>query len=412
MQIKDFTAAGKEQPTLTLKLGPAEVGRFEHVFRRVFYGRDSCRGHIESGGAGLRAVVQDAEGDVVALTAPDSVNLNALTADMLAVACARTGKHKLSDRHIIAGLVCMGRFFSPPHKVSLLDAATKHFDQGASGDHRYEARLLALCAMQLAQRTPEITRRATELFGHSTSIKKRFRQIVNYQLALASFHTYEDKGYSSALDYLSKIPKPRLDCEIDAWLGRRGAQRALLLYLLAQAQRAVILAHRKPHDAAGVEASRAEFSEVVAKVERLADHWAYRRLGHSLGEVRWRLYSAKAAFAYIRHESSPDAVADGKAATQIAPYALAAKSNLATLLVLEAEKVTDASERERKLRQPLALFRQLEETGWDPGYVHYRLLHITRVLGDFAEAERHAQVALNPEHRDVHIPHSIAKSNY
>ena len=43
----------------------------------------------------------------------------------------------------------------------------------------------------------------------------------------------------------------------------------------------------------------------------------------------------------------------------------------------------------------------LVETGWDPGFVNFRLAIMARVLGDFERAKAYADRAANPIIRDV-----------
>ncbi len=125
------------------------------------------------------------------------------------------------------------------------------------------------------------------------------------------------------------------------------------------------------------------------------------RLGRSVRDIQWRLLNARIAAAYIRKESTEEVIEHARRAVRIAPYALDVKANLGVLLMYQAAGETGEKQKEL-LSEARGIFAELGETGWDPGFVHYRLAQLDRVAGDFADAQRHAVIASRPDMRDVH----------
>jgi hypothetical protein len=62
---------------------------------------------------------------------------------------------------------------------------------------------------------------------------------------------------------------------------------------------------------------------------------------------------------------------------------------------------TALEKRDGYFNEALEIFTRLESTGWDPGYVQYRLAQLNRIRGDFRTAKQHAECARSLETRDV-----------
>jgi hypothetical protein len=109
--------------------------------------------------------------------------------------------------------------------------------------------------------------------------------------------------------------------------------------------------------------------------------------------------NARIQFALSMRDPTEPVLDEAGRAVLFAPYALDVKANLGSLQLHMAAK--GGPDRALWLNRARDTFKELETTGWDKGFVHYRLATIERVRGNFDIARHHLEVAKDPGVRDV-----------
>ena len=98
---------------------------------------------------------------------------------------------------------------------------------------------------------------------------------------------------------------------------------------------------------------------------------------------------------------------------RIDPLNLPLRANLGSLRLLEAQKAEEQNsyeERDRLLKDAETIFLRLKETGWDPGFVAYRLGRINRGQGKFEEAIKYQEAAKDKDVARTRIQAEIERA--
>lgn len=405
-----FQAPNPNRETVNIKIGPAEVKRAEQLLNRLFSWGHIYKLQMFSSDGNYYLSMDSRSGIELYLKLENfDEDLEQAVTQILAITGTRGGASSPENKELVAGLLTMSRFFVSPFKTEFLRNAIEHFDRASVwSSMRIKAQLLSLCSLQLSQSSPTETKKETQkriaMLQKDPSILKQFHSILNYQSALAEFYTYRPDGYKESKKLFSQIKKPRFFTKLRARLGMSPQKRKLLLYLLAQTNLAIVIAHITTTNKKEQDSLDQELKETLRTVEQSMSSFGYSGLGSALKDVYWRLLNAQICQASIRHESNEEMIARAHQALSIAPYALDVKANLGNLLKLEATKLEDERKRNEYIKEAQNIFIELAETGWDPGYVHYRLAEIYYIQGDRTKALEHVEKASDPSVRDVYEP--------
>lgn len=405
-----FQASNPDRETVNLKLGPAEIKQVERLWNRLFsWGRVYRLRMLWIDGKYYLSMESKAGIELYHKLENLDEDLERAVTRVLAITGTRGGANSPANQELVAGLLTMSRFFVSPFKTEYLKNAIENFDRASVWPTlRPKAQLLALCCLQLSQSSPTKTQTETRKriakLQEDPSILKKYHPILNYQQALAEFYTYTSDGYKESERLFKAIEKPNFFARLGAKVGFASQKRKLLLYLLAQANLAIMLAHIIPTNDEEQNRLDCELKETLKMAEQSMNTFGYKSLASALKDVHWRLLNAPVARAYNRRESNEEVITQARQALSIAPYALDVKANLGTLYTLESDKQTDVEKRNEYLKKAQDVFFELSETGWDPGYVYYRIAKICYIKGDDDEALRYAKKAKDPSIRDVYKP--------
>lgn len=396
-----FQNTNLDRETINLKLGPAEIQQAEKFFYRFFLRGPIYKLYFIRINGECSISMESKKGVVFHQELANlEEDLEQTVIRALAIASTRSGVDAEANQELVVGLLTMSKFFIAPFKIEYLFNAIENFDRASRCESlKFQAQFLALCALQLSQSKPQETQERTARIQELPSIPKRYRQIITYQRALSEFYTYKLEGYKKAVGLFSEMKEPNFFSRLGAWLGFLTQKRKLLIYLLAQANMAVALAHIRPPDKECQRSLNKQLDATLKNTNQCINKFPYSRLGVALTDVRWRILNVSVAYAYNHKESDEDVIAKAQEALLIAPYALAVRANLGTLMIFEALK--DEKKSDEYFKQALEIFTDLVKTGWDPGYVHFRLTQLYRRKGDFKAAQKHLDIAMDPEVRDV-----------
>jgi hypothetical protein len=135
-------------------------------------------------------------------------------------------------------------------------------------------------------------------------------------------------------------------------------------------------------------------------------------LGAALQEVQWRLFNAEVMEKLNLKKDLEYGIEAAKKAIELAPHALDVKANLGSLYLLLAAQhaVNNLSPiQDPTFIESEIIFNSLLETGWDPGFVKYRLGTIRRVQGKYPEAIVLLDGAADPSIIDVNLEYIEAQ---
>jgi len=405
-----FQASNPDRETVNLKVGLAEIKQVERFWNRLFsWGRIYRLKMLLIGGKYYLIMESKAGIELYHKLENLDEDLERAVTQVLAITGTRGSDNAPANQELVAGILTMSRFFVLPFKIKYLKNAIEHFDRASVWPTLHpKAQLLTLCCLQLSQSSPTETQTETRKriakLQEDPSILKKYHPILNYQQALAEFYTYTPIGYKESERLFKTIEKPKFLARLGAKAGFASQKRKLLLYLLAQANLAIMFAHIIPRNNKERNRLDRELKETLEMVKQNINTFGYKSLGLALQDVHWRLLNAPVARAYNRRESSEEVITQARQALSIAPYALDVKANLGTLYTLESDKQTDAEKRNEYLQKAQDIFIELSETGWDPGYVYYRIAKIYSIKGNKEEALRYANKAKDPTIRDVFEP--------
>lgn len=405
-----FQASNPDRETVNLKLGPAEIKQVERLWNRLFsWGRIYRLKMLLIDGKYYLSMESKAGIELYHKLENLDEDLERAVTQILAITGTRGSDNSPANQELVAGLLTMSRFFVSPFKIEYLKNAIEHFDRASVWPTLHlKVQLMTLCCLQLSQSSPTETQTETRKriakLQEDPSILKKYHLILNYQQALAEFYTYTPQGYKESERLFKTIEKPNFFARLGAKVGFASQKRKLLLYLLARANLAIMLAHIIPTNDKERNRLDRELKETLEMVEQNINTFGYKSLGLALNDVHWRLLNAPVARAYNRRESSEEVITQARQALSIAPYALDVKANLGTLYTLESDKQTDEEKRNEYLKKAQDVFFELSETGWDPGYVYYRIAKIYYIKGNDEEALRYANKAKDPFIRDVFGP--------
>ena len=402
-----FQASNPDRETINLKLGPAEIKQVERFWNRLFsWGRIYRLKMLSIDGEYYLFMESKAGIELYHKLENLDEDLEQAVTRILAITGTRDGTPSQANQELIAGLLTMSRFFVSPFKIEHLKNAIEHFDRASVySSVRFQSQLLTLCCLQLSQSSPsetqaETRKRIAKLL-EDPSILKKYHDILNYQQALAEFYTYIPNGYKESKRLFKTIKKPNSFTKIGAKVSFTSQKRKLLLYLLAQTNLAIVIAHITTNNKKEQDSLDQELKETLKTVEQSIRSFGYSGLGLALKDVHWRFLNAQICQASIRHQSNDEMIDKAHQALSIAPYALDVKANLGNLLRLKAIKLKAKKKRNEYIKEAKNIFIELAETGWDPGYVHYRLSDIYCIEGDKTKASEHYQKASDPSVKDV-----------
>lgn len=401
---KLFEVPASDPIGVNLKLGPAEVKQIDKLLRTLISRRVIYNIHLMTENGRCFLVMEDSSGLAFYWVLNDFNNeLEMVVSNALGLVCIRNEGDKTANQELMVGLLTMSKFFEPPFKIEPLLSASAHFEKAAIlPSLRIQAQLLKLCSLQLTQTKPVEIQTRTASLHKDKSIPSRYQQILTYQRALAELYTYKPEGYKKAEILLYDIESPGFLIQIGAWFGILSHKRKLLLHLLAKSYLAIVKAHMIKHSDEQEKSKLSDDIEnIMIEVEQKMMKLGYSGLGTTLTEVRRRLLDAKVASACSRKQSDATVIDQAQEALSIAPYALDIKANLGRIFMLAAKNESETTKIEFFMNKSFEIFNDLEKTGWDPGYVHYSLAQLHRIRGDFNQAMIHANMAKDPNIRDV-----------
>jgi tetratricopeptide (TPR) repeat protein len=424
-----FPSAVAEAAGLGVKVGPLEVNNVRRFWEWLTGQHDFILVTVQqadpakTSNVHLLSVV--ALGETLVWTARRQANVSDLESTILDLArqvawvISRRDVHDVANLstatapeiQVMRGLHLLADYIRQPESIAPLTSAAEYFaDAGrASETWAFQAGLLGAIVLQLTQTEPgqTVTRMRELIERHGAS---RDRQLViKYNLAQAHFYEYSQDSYRQAIELFREIPRPyaflwnlRVLWQEVLKLNHSHARLRYQLYCLAQCNLAIVLAHQI--DRAGTPNSKralaANVGEIIASMEKELDV-IERLLGPAVREVNWRIDNAKVVIALFLREKLDEAITMAEAAAQVVPYALDVKANLGSLNLLKAAEYDGQVASLPEFQKSVEIFESLDTTGWDPGFVSYRLGAIRRVQGSFEEAEKLLKRANDPKIKDV-----------
>jgi len=288
-----------------------------------------------------------------------------------------------------------------PKDVRILREAEKYFHniKVSEGEWAFQAGLLEAIALQQTQCRPSDTPEKLHTLLEAYKGDKNRYQIITYNLGLAHFFTYSTDGYNEAIKYFEEIKIPNGHWIWRFWMNSRKMQ--FRLYYLAQANIAITKAHQLGNET-DVKKQADLTSVLTNDINALRKNCMQNRqiLDAAMAEVEWRLLNAESMVALNSKLNLETGIKAAREAIEIAPFALAVKANLGSLLLLktaENKNPTQTSE----FQESELIFSELFATGWDPGFVNYRLGIINRIKSEFENAKTFFMTADDPDIRDV-----------
>jgi hypothetical protein len=183
-------------------------------------------------------------------------------------------------------------------------------------------------------------------------------------------------------------------------------REAFSLYCKAQCSIAITRAHQISLEHNTTEENRrleADARRIVKEVDRDLS-MSRDLLGGATPEIEWRSRNALVVLALRSRTDVRQAQDIARKTVFQAPFALAVKANLGSLCLLSTAMSSEGRAKRSShpdFREAVTIFEELHETGWDPGFVRYRLATIRRVQGKFSAARLLLKEASGPAQRDV-----------
>ena len=319
------------------------------------------------------------------------------------------------DVDLIKGIYLLAKYLKGPHYVTILEKAITCFRSiSISGkEWAFQATLLEAIALQLTQAHPDQTvEKLQKLLStyeqYKLGDKNQRKYVLTFNLGQAKFYTYHPENYKDAIRLFNEIPKPRGDSlwKKLLWLPLPKKNNIFLqyrLYYLAQANIAITIAHQIDNivDQKGKDNLA---NQAQTLVHKLRNEIEQRRLiiGDAFQEIEWRLYNAEVMISLNCQKDLDNGIMAAKNALGIAHHALDVRANLGSLYLLQSAMNSSADlSVSHEFQESDQIFSELIKTGWDPGFVKYRLGIIRRVQKNYAEAGILLNEALNPDIRDV-----------
>lgn len=327
------------------------------------------------------------------------------------------GQWRRSELCLLEGLECLSEYLVLPSNVSALEEAAKLFAEAKQPPWEYQADLLGAISSSLTQRQPQAAaQRMQELLDEYGHLCQK-RKVLLYNRAVAEFRLYDVDGnashYDEAIRLFELVQQPRRPRY--RWLPKQqpAKVRDWILYLLAQAGIANCLAHKlNVVDNSEKERISNSIQDINQKTAALLE-----RLGESLGpaedEVQWRILNAETITELYGRRDVTRGIEVARKGLRVDPNNLPLRANLGSLILLracQAEQQNNTEDRTRSLKEAEDVFMKLKETGWDPGFVHYRLGRIKRLQGEFSQALKLLESAKNKDVANWRIEAEIAKA--
>ena len=327
------------------------------------------------------------------------------------------GQWRQSELHLLEGLECLSSYLMVPADVSTLEQAVDLFERARREPWAYQADLLGAIAVSLAQREPrEAARRMQQLLEKHGRVRRR-RAVLLYNSAVAHFHLFDidddSRHYDDAVRLFEAIRQPRWGWCSWLWLRKQAKLHQWVLYLLAQVGIANCLAHKLDV------VSEPEKDQITNKVRSINSKVAHligrlrKMLGPAADEVEWRIFNAEAITELFGPHDAKSGIEAAQKGLRIDSQNLPLKANLGSLILLEAQQAEqrhDAEDRTRALKEAEEIFQGLQQTGWDPGFIRYRLGSINRLRGEFGQAIDLLESAKNKDVANRRIEAAIAKA--
>lgn len=327
------------------------------------------------------------------------------------------GQRNEADLHLLEGLTHLSAFLMSPANVDTLEKAVVSFEQAKCEPWRYQAELMAAIALSQTQSQPEEAAiRMQELLDRYKHPQSRHIALL-YNTAVAKFRLYDrdedSRHYDEAIQLFEKIHKPILRCYLWFPFKKQSRLDTWTLYLLAQAGIANSLAHKLN---VVTEAEKSKLMEKIYNINQEVNKLLTRLnkpLGSRADEIEWRIYNAEAVAELFCPHDLQKGVTAALEGLRIDPLNLPLRANLGSLRLLEAQKAEEQNsyeERDRLLNDAETIFLSLKETGWDPGFVAYRLGKINRGQGKFEEAIKYQDAAKDKDVARTRIQAEIERA--
>lgn len=327
------------------------------------------------------------------------------------------GQWRQSELRLLEGLERLSAYLVSPGEVRVLEEAANLFAEARRRPWEYQADLLGAISLSLTQRQPRaVAERMQALLDQYGHLPHK-RAVLLYNRAVTEFRLYDvddnASHYDEAIQFFKSVKQPRWPRYRWLPMQQRSKVHDWLLYLLAQVGIANCLAHKlnvvsnseKEHISNSIRDIK---GSTIALLDRLRES-----LGPAADEVEWRIFNAETiAELYGTHDAKRGIKAARKG-LRIDPDNLPLRANVGSLILLraqQAEEQNNTEERSGSLKEAEDVFVSLKETGWDPGFVHYRLGRIKRLQGEFSQAIELLELAKNKDVANFQIESEITKA--
>lgn len=327
------------------------------------------------------------------------------------------GHWRQSELHLLEGLERLSTYLTMPADVSTLEGAVDLFEKARRQPWAYQADLLAAIAVSLAQREPrKAAQRMQQLVDEYGHVRRR-RAVLLYNSAVANFRLYDvdddSQHYDDAIKLFESIKQPGWRWYWWLPIRKQAKVHDWTLYLLAQVGIANCLAHKlnvvsDSEKEPVINRVRAINGRVAPLVNRLR-----RLLGPAADEVEWRIFNAEAVTELFGPRDANRGIEAAQRGLRIDPHNLPLKANLGSLILLQAqqsEERNDTEARTRALKEGEQIFVRLRQTGWDSGFIAYRLGRISRLQGEFSKAIEFLELGKNKDVANRKIEAEIVKA--
>ncbi|NOD92503.1 hypothetical protein GS636_06870 [Ruegeria sp. HKCCD4884] len=396
---------------LNMKVGTAEIKGVEKIVSYFLTKKNHYRLRlIKSDDKVIYSLERDSEileiGDLV----DDTASIQNCVFSVAAKMGARDGRGDPRQENFVRALIYMSKYFAGAHQVANLENAIAELEKSSTMQNlAFESMALSVFCSQLAQTRPHmVIDKVKQLQNLEVKTNAHTRLVLKYQGALAKFYTYGSAEIDEAVSLFNSIKRPCWFVTLLAWVGVTKYQQKVLLYLLAQSNLALCYAHMRPeadetktHGGENRSDLQKKLKDVLSQLENALTWKCSARLGTAKTEVRWRMLNAEAASTYNWKEKDVNKVVaaqvKAKKAYDLVGYCLDPLANRATLLLHESTLHNEPFRVSQALDEAERIFQTLSETGWDPGYVNYRLAQVLRGRGEFAAASAKLALASDPD---------------
>lgn len=422
-----------ERIDLQVEFGPVRFGNLVHIISRLIHVREfvlriratqySSSSYSVFATLSLNRDLWYTWRDLVPVTEKDSYCRRVvrevvwLTSRRRLSEAQLIGQWQRSELCLLEGLERLSEYLVLPGNVSALEEAVKLFSEAKRPPWEYQADLLGAISLSLTQRQPQAAaQRMQELFDEYGHLRYK-RGVLLYNRAVSEFRLYDvdddASHYDEAIRLFELVQQPRWPRY--RWLSAQQPRkvRDWALYLLAQVGIANCLAH-KLNVVGNSEKERISNrirninGKTTALLQRLRGS-----LGPAVDEVEWRILNAETITELYERRDVTRGIEVARKGLRVDPNNLPLRANLGSLILLracQAEQQNNTEERTRSLKEAEDVFINLKETGWDPGFVHYRLGRIKRLQGEFSQAIQLLESAKNKDVANSRIEAQIAKA--